>query len=155
MWMVCICDNKIGNISFYDSKQSEYSFNKPYSEATAETIDQEVRTIIQEAYDRTKQLLSDKRNELELIAQELLKREIIFQTDLEVLIGKRPFERETTYQAYTNRKVSGDGNVDLNTNALKNLEDEHKAKISEQEKKKESESQSPEKVRQEGDQPNN
>ncbi|GAL84082.1 peptidase M41 [Sporocytophaga myxococcoides] len=149
-------NNKIGNISFYDSKQSEYSFNKPYSEATAETIDQEVRTIIQEAYDRTKQLLSDKRNELELIAQELLKREIIFQTDLEVLIGKRPFERETTYQAYTNRKVSGDGNVDLNTNALKNLEDEHKAKISEQEKKKESESQS-EKVRQEeeGDQPNN
>ncbi|WP_028981524.1 ATP-dependent zinc metalloprotease FtsH [Sporocytophaga myxococcoides] len=148
-------NNKIGNISFYDSKQSEYSFNKPYSEATAETIDQEVRTIIQEAYDRTKQLLSDKRNELELIAQELLKREIIFQTDLEVLIGKRPFERETTYQAYTNRKVSGDGNVDLNTNALKNLEDEHKAKISEQEKKKESESQSPEKVKQEGDQPNN
>ncbi len=150
-------NTKIGNISFYDSKQSEYSFNKPYSEATAETIDQEVRTIIQEAYDRTKQLLSDKRNELELIAQELLKREIIFQTDLEVLIGKRPFERETTYQAYTNRKVSGDGNVDLNTNALKNLEDEHKAKISEQEKKKESESQSPEKVRQEeeGDQPNN
>jgi AFG3 family protein len=149
-------NSKIGNISFYDSKQSEYSFNKPYSEATAETIDQEVRTIIQEAYDRTKQLLSDKRNELELIAQELLKREIIFQTDLEVLIGKRPFERETTYQAYTNRKVSGDGNVDLNTNALKNLEDEHKAKISEQEKKKESESQS-EKVRQEeeGDQPNN
>ncbi|MCR6638068.1 MAG: ATP-dependent zinc metalloprotease FtsH [Sporocytophaga sp.] len=149
-------NSKIGNISFYDSKQSEYSFNKPYSEATAETIDQEVRTIIQEAYDRTKQLLSDKRKELELIAQELLKREIIFQTDLEVLIGKRPFERETTYQAYTNRKVSGDGNVDLNTNALKNLEDEHKAKISEQEKKKESESQS-EKVRQEeeGDQPNN
>jgi len=147
-------NNKIGNISFYDSKQSEYSFNKPYSEATAETIDQEVRTIIQEAYDRTKKLLSDKRNELELIAQELLKREIIFQTDLEVLIGKRPFERETTYQAYTNRKVSGDGNVDLNTNALKNLEDEHKAKISEQEKKKESESQSPEKIRQEeGDQP--
>ncbi|MBO9699660.1 MAG: ATP-dependent zinc metalloprotease FtsH [Sporocytophaga sp.] len=148
-------NNKIGNISFYDSKQSEYSFNKPYSEATAETIDQEVRTIIQEAYDRTKQLLLDKRNELELIAQELLKREIIFQTDLEVLIGKRPFERETTYQAYTNRKVSGDGSVDLNTNALKNLEDEHKAKISEQEKKKESESQSPEKVKQEGDQPNN
>lgn len=148
-------NNKIGNISFYDSKQSEYSFNKPYSEATAETIDQEVRTIIQEAYDRTKKLLSDKRNELELIAQELLKREIIFQTDLEVLIGKRPFERETTYQAYTNRKVSGDGSVDLNTNALKNLEDEHKAKISEQEKKKESESQSPEKVRQEGEQPNN
>jgi AFG3 family protein len=146
-------NSKIGNISFYDSKQSEYSFNKPYSEATAETIDQEVRAIIQEAYDRTKQLLIDKRKELELIAQELLKKEIIFQTDLEVLIGKRPFERETTYQAYTNRKVSGDGNVDLNTNALKNLEDEHKAKISDQEKKKEQESESQSVRQEEGDQP--
>jgi cell division protease FtsH len=107
-------NDKIGNISFYDSKQSEYNFNKPYSESTSQTIDNEVRKIIADAYERTKKLLKDKLNELEIVAQKLLEKEIIFQSDLETLIGKRPFEKETTYQAYTNRKVSGDGAVDLN-----------------------------------------
>jgi AFG3 family protein len=96
-------NDKIGNVSYYDSKQSEYAFNKPYSEATAETIDLEVRKIIDGAYQRTMQMLTARRNELEIIAQELLKREIIFQSDLEELIGKRPFAKETTYQAYTNQ----------------------------------------------------
>lgn len=95
-------NDKIGNVSFYDSKQSDYSFNKPYSEATAQTIDEEVRTIIQNAYERTKKMLLEKRSELEIIAQELLKKEIIFQTDLERLIGRRPFAHQTTYEAYTN-----------------------------------------------------
>jgi len=129
-------NNKIGNISFYDSKQSEYSFNKPYSEATAQTIDDEVRKIIYDAYERTKALLNSKRGELEVIAQKLLEKEIIFQTDLEELIGKRPFEKETTYQAYTNRKVSGDGAVDLNTQYLKHLEEEQKAKKDKEEEDK-------------------
>ncbi len=95
-------NDKIGNISFYDSKQSEYSFNKPYSEATAETIDSEVRSIIAKAYERTKDLLTHHLDKLEIIAKELLEKEIIFQNDLERLIGKRPFEKETTYQAFTN-----------------------------------------------------
>lgn len=95
-------NNKIGNVSFYDSKSSEYAFQKPYSEATAQIIDQEVRGIIDTAYQRTKALLLEKRNELEILAQELLKKEIIFQSDLVGLIGKRPFEKETTYEAYTN-----------------------------------------------------
>ncbi|MBX9852290.1 MAG: ATP-dependent zinc metalloprotease FtsH [Cytophagaceae bacterium] len=129
-------NDKIGNVSFYDSKQSEYSFNKPYSEATSETIDNEVRKIIDQAYVRTKQLLNEKRKELEVVAQKLLEKEIIFQADLEGLIGKRPFEKETTYQAYTNRKVSGDGAVDLNTNYLKHLEEEQKAKREKEESEK-------------------
>ncbi len=96
-------NDKIGNISFYDSKGgNDYSFNKPYSESTAQTIDQEVRKIVADAYERTKQLLLLKINELEIVAKELLKKEIIFQSDLETLIGKRPFEKETTYQAFTN-----------------------------------------------------
>jgi AFG3 family protein len=95
-------NDKIGNISFYDSKSAnEYSMTKPYSEATAQTIDNEVRDIISKAYNRTKDLLTSKLRELELVAQELLKKEILFQTDLERLVGSRPFEALTTYQAHT------------------------------------------------------
>lgn len=97
-------NEKLGNISYYDSKQSEYSFNKPYSESTSETIDEEVRKIISGAYERSKNLLKEKRKELEILAQELLKKEIIFQSDLETLIGKRPFDKQTTYQEFTNPK---------------------------------------------------
>ncbi len=104
-------NNKIGNISFYDSKQSEYNFNKPYSESTAQTIDEEVRKIISTSYERTKELLNSKKAELEILAKELLKKEIIFQSDLEKLIGKRPFEKETTYEAYTNGKSKTDADV--------------------------------------------
>lgn len=101
-------NDKIGNISFYDSKQSEYAFTKPYSEATAEAIDREVRQLVDTAYQHVKQLLLEKKEELEKIAQELLKKEILFQSDLEALIGKRPFDKETTYQAYLNRRTEDD-----------------------------------------------
>ena len=96
-------NDKIGNVSFYDSKGGEYSFNKPYSESTAQTIDEEVRNIVSEAYQRTKKLLMEKQPELEIVAKQLLEKEILFQTDLEKLIGKRPFDTETTYQAFTNK----------------------------------------------------
>ncbi|MDH4089658.1 MAG: ATP-dependent zinc metalloprotease FtsH [Cyclobacteriaceae bacterium] len=92
----------IGNMSFYDSKQSEYSFQKPYSDATANMIDMEVKKIIDSAYERTKKLLVLHREYLDLIAKELLEKEILFQADLERLIGKRPFEKLTTYQQFTN-----------------------------------------------------
>lgn len=91
--------DKVGQLSFND-QQNEYGFNKPYSESTAQLIDQEVRNIIEGAYNRTKALLVERRVELEKIAKELLKKEIIFQNDLEALIGKRPFDHKTNYQAY-------------------------------------------------------
>jgi cell division protease FtsH len=95
-------NKEIGNISFYDSKSSDYNFQKPYSDATAERIDKEVKRIIDECYERTIGLLSKHRQHLEVIANELLQKEILFQTDLERLIGKRPFEKPTTYQQFTN-----------------------------------------------------
>lgn len=95
-------NDKIGHISFYDSKQNEYGFSKPYSEDTAKTIDEEVKKIVDNAYQRTMQLLTDKKTELEVLAKELLEKEILFQSDLEGLIGKRPFEKQTTYEAFTN-----------------------------------------------------
>ena len=94
-------NSKIGNVSFYDSKQSDYNFTKPYSDTTAETIDAEVRNLIEGAYQRTLDLLKDKRDKLEILAKELLEKEIIFQTDLERLIGKRPFDHQTSYEAFT------------------------------------------------------
>ena len=96
-------NKKLGNISFHDSQQSEYSFNKPYSESTAQTIDEEVRNIISDAYARTKNLLLSKRDELDTLAKELLSKEILFQADLERLIGKRPFAKPTTYEEYNNK----------------------------------------------------
>lgn len=101
-------NDKLGNVSYYDSKQSEYNFNKPYSEATAQLIDSEVGKLISGAYEKTKQLLQEKKAELEIIAKELLEKEIIFQTDLTRLIGERPFDKQTTYQEYT---TNGDGEL--------------------------------------------
>ena len=85
-------NKNIGNLSFFDSKQSDYNFTKPYSESTAEKIDSEVKRIIDNAYNRTKKLLTEKREQLEKIANKLLEKEILFQNDLENLIGKRPFK---------------------------------------------------------------
>jgi cell division protease FtsH len=101
-------NEKIGNVSFYDSKASEYRTTKPYSEKTSETIDEEVRKLIEFAYLRTKDLLTEKKPELEILAQELLEKEILFQMDLERLIGKRPFEKETTYEAFTKKVDAND-----------------------------------------------
>jgi AFG3 family protein len=95
-------NEKLGNVSFYDSKGGDgYNFNKPYSEETAREIDEEARAIIQLAYQRTKALLTDKQDKLEILAQELLVKEVLFQNDLERLIGPRPFEQLTTYQEFT------------------------------------------------------
>jgi AFG3 family protein len=93
-------NDKLGNISYYDSKGSDYQFNKPYSETTAREIDEEVRKIIAEAYTRTKKLLTSKKDKLTILAEQLLKKEVLFQSDLEELVGPRPFEQLTSYQEF-------------------------------------------------------
>ncbi|MFM6936561.1 MAG: ATP-dependent zinc metalloprotease FtsH, partial [Aquirufa sp.] len=93
-------NDKLGNISYYDSKGSDYQFSKPYSETTAREIDEEVRTIIAEAYARTKKLLTSKKDKLTILAEQLLKKEVLFQSDLEELVGPRPFEQLTSYQEF-------------------------------------------------------
>jgi len=94
-------NDKVGNVSFNDT-QGEYQFNKPYSEKTSEMIDLEVRNQIDLAYKRTKQLLTDKRDGLEKLAEKLLEKEILFQSDLEEILGKRPFDNRTTYDEFVN-----------------------------------------------------
>ena len=111
-------NKEIGNMSFYDSKQSDYTFNKPYSDATAERIDQEVKKIIDKAYERTKDLLIHHREHLEIIAKELLEKEILFQSDLERLIGKRPFAGQTTYEKFTNSPAEQEIKVEPSTSVV-------------------------------------
>jgi len=85
-------DDSIGNVSFYS--MSKDTFNKPYSEQTGALIDQKVREIIEEQYERAKKLLLDKNEELEILAQTLLDKEVLIKSDVVALIGPRPFEEE-------------------------------------------------------------
>ncbi len=90
-------NKRIGNISYYDSSgQNEYSFTKPYSEKTAQAIDEEISAIIESAYERAKKILSENREKLIQLGDLLLEKEVIFKEDLEHIFGKRPFgEKET------------------------------------------------------------
>ena len=90
---------KVGNISFYDSSgQSEYSFNKPFSEKTSELIDSEVSEMIESAYAKAIEVLSENRAGLEKLATKLLEKEVIFKEDLEEIFGKRPWDKEEIVQ---------------------------------------------------------
>lgn len=82
--------DKIGNISFYDSSgQTDFNFTKPYSERTAELIDQEVKQIVEESYARAKSVLKQNLKGLTELAELLLEKEVIFSEDLERIFGKR------------------------------------------------------------------
>ena len=86
---------KVGNISFYDSSgQNEYSMTKPYSEKTAELIDEEVKAMVEKAYERTLNILRENKDKLAMLAEKLLEKEVIFRDDLELIFGKSKFEEE-------------------------------------------------------------
>ncbi len=88
-------NSKIGNVSYYDSSgQSEYSFQKPYSESTAQLIDEEVSKYIEKAYQDTLTLLEGSRDKLNMLAEQLLEKEVIFKEDMESIFGKRTFDRD-------------------------------------------------------------
>ena len=81
---------KVGNLSFYDSSgQNEYSFNKPYSEKTAELIDEEVKRLIDESYNKAREVLKKNKKGLIQLAELLLEREVIFSEDVEKIFGKK------------------------------------------------------------------
>jgi AFG3 family protein len=96
-------NEKVGNVSFYDPQQDN-TFTKPFSEETGKMIDEEVRKLIELAFIRTKELLTQKKNEVEILAKELLKREVLFQSDVEELIGKRPYEEKKALDFIDNPK---------------------------------------------------
>lgn len=97
-------NKKIGNLSYYDSTgQQEYSFQKPYSEATAEVIDEEIKRLVERAYERSKRILIENRDKLDKLANQLLESEVIFREDLEKIFGKRPFGKKELHQAETKK----------------------------------------------------
>jgi cell division protease FtsH len=88
-------DEKIGNVSYYDSTgQQEYSMTKPYSEKTAQEIDERVHLLIEGAYQRAKKILTDNYDKVERLAKLLLEREVIFTEDVRDILGERPFPTE-------------------------------------------------------------
>lgn len=90
---------KLRNLSYYDSTGQEYSFSKPYSEKTAETIDEEVQALIDKAYKLAKQVLTQNKKGLKQLADLLLEREVIFSEDLEKIFGKRKGESNELFIA--------------------------------------------------------
>jgi len=82
-------NDKVGNVSFYGLSQDQ--FNKPYSDDTATLIDDEVRKLVEQQYDRAQELLQDKIDDLHIIAKELLAKEVLLKSDLDRLIGQRPW----------------------------------------------------------------
>uniref|UniRef100_A0A7N8X1Q5 AFG3-like AAA ATPase 2 n=1 Tax=Mastacembelus armatus TaxID=205130 RepID=A0A7N8X1Q5_9TELE len=105
---------KVGQVSFDLPRQGEMVLEKPYSEATARLIDTEVRTLISEAYQRTQQLLNEKK-----VALRLLEKEVLDKGDMVELLGKRPFAEKSTYEEF----VEGTGGEDEDTTLPEGLKD--------------------------------
>jgi len=88
-------NDKVGNISYYDSTgQQEYSFQKPYSEKTAQIIDEEVSTLVEKAYRRAVEIIKENKGNVEKLALKLLEKEVIFSEDLEAIFGKRDYDEQ-------------------------------------------------------------
>jgi ATP-dependent metalloprotease FtsH len=108
-------NDRIGNLSYYDSS-GENQFTKPYSDVTARTMDEEVSKLVEEAYQRALNLLTENREKLEELAQLLLEKEVIFKEDLERILGIRPYiDRQTQIdEAETSAQIAKDSLVAAN-----------------------------------------
>ena len=88
-------DEKIGNRSYYDSTgQQDYALTKPFSEKTAEIIDERVSQLIESAYQEALKILGDNIDGLTQLANKLIDKEVVFGDDLEMIFGKRPWVKE-------------------------------------------------------------
>ncbi|KAM3842037.1 mitochondrial inner membrane m-AAA protease component AFG3L2 isoform 1-T1 [Vipera latastei] len=115
-------NEKVGQISFDLPRQGDMVLDKPYSEATARLIDEEVRTLINEAYERTVSLLTEKKAEVEKVALRLLEKEVLDKSDMVEMLGPRPFAEKSTYEEF----VEGTGSLDEDTSLPEGLKDWNK-----------------------------
>ena len=114
--------DKLPNLCYYNNE--EYSFNRPYSEKTAELIDEEVKRMVNEQYERAKKILSDNRDGHNKLAQQLIDKEVIFAEDVEEIFGKRPW-------ASRSEEIISAGKT---SKELKEAEEQEAAKAKEAEK---------------------
>ncbi|KAK2842814.1 hypothetical protein Q5P01_013014 [Channa striata] len=110
---------KVGQVSFDLPRQGEMVLEKPYSEATAELIDEEVRGLVERAYHRTLELIEAKKELVEMVGSRLLEKEVLDKADMLELLGPRPFEEKSTYEEF----VEGTGSFEEDTSLPEGLRD--------------------------------
>uniref|UniRef100_A0A0V0G4E0 Putative aaa+-type atpase n=1 Tax=Triatoma dimidiata TaxID=72491 RepID=A0A0V0G4E0_TRIDM len=122
-------NEKVGNVSFDMPKPGEMVFEKPYSENTAQIIDSEVRLLVESAHKHTTKLLKEHKNDIEKVAERLLKHEILSREDMVELLGPRPFPEKSTYEDF----VEGTGSFEEDTTLPPGLKEWNKERGSESE----------------------
>lgn len=110
---------KLGQVSFDLPRQGETMVEKPYSEATAQLIDEEVRCLVRSAYNRTLELLTQCREQVEKVGRRLLEKEVLEKADMIELLGPRPFAEKSTYEEF----VEGTGSLEEDTSLPEGLKD--------------------------------
>uniref|UniRef100_A0A1A8BR38 AAA+ ATPase domain-containing protein n=1 Tax=Nothobranchius kadleci TaxID=1051664 RepID=A0A1A8BR38_NOTKA len=110
---------KVGQVSFDLPRQGEMVLEKPYSEATAELIDKEVRGLVDQAYESTMQLIKEKKEQVEMVGNHLLEKEVLNKEDMVELLGPRPFQEKSTYEEF----VEGTGSFEEDTSLPEGLRD--------------------------------
>jgi cell division protease FtsH len=117
--MICYfgMSEKVGNVSYYDSSgQSDFSFNRPYSEKTAEMIDAEIKILIDTSYKRAKDILKKNAEGHKKLAVLLLEKEVIFSGDLEEIFGPRPWDKKKDEDEDEDEESINNNNIDESTN---------------------------------------
>jgi AFG3 family protein len=112
----------VGQVSFDLPQEGDTVFEKPYSEATAQLIDEQVRELIDRAYQTTLQLIEKHRDDVFKVAERLLEQEVLQREDMIELLGERPFPEKSTYEEF----VRGTGSLDEDTElpeGLKGMEE--------------------------------
>lgn len=115
-------NEKVGHLSFDMPQQGEMVLDKPYSEETAQLIDREVRNLVNRAYERTLDVVTKHKADVEKIAKRLLEKEILNRDDMIELLGARPFKEKSTYEEF----VEGTGSFEEDTSLPKGLENWNK-----------------------------
>lgn len=128
-------NDRIGQRVYQMPEPGEMVMEKPYSEATAQAIDEEVKALIDTAYQRTLDLLTEKKADIEKVAKRLLEREILSRDDMIELLGARPFKEKSTYEEF----VEGTGSYEEDTSLPEGLKQWNKSKEEEAKEKEEKE----------------
>merc|ERR1719204_1697111 len=121
-------NEKVGNVSFQEPQPGEMVFDKPFSEATAQLVDEEAKKLIGSAMDRTLALLTKHKDDVERVALRLLEKEVLNRDDMIELLGPIPFAEKSTYEEF----VEGTGSSEENTELPEGLKDWNKEKEEEE-----------------------